>query len=55
MSPAKEKALRAEVIALRKAVRRLAKLFYTHARTDLAPDACLPATKALLRDLGVKP
>lgn len=46
--------LKREVRRLRSQLHRLARLFYTHARTDLAPDACLPMTRKLLAELGRK-
>jgi hypothetical protein len=44
--------LRREVKELRALVRRLARALYTHTRTDIAPDAALPAMRRIVRELG---
>jgi hypothetical protein len=44
-----------EVQRLRGVVSRLAFALYTHARTDLAPDAALPALRELVQELGGDP
>jgi hypothetical protein len=55
MRPADEvKRLRAELREQRRLLVKLARTFYTHARTDLAPEACLPCTRALLEELKDK-
>jgi len=43
--------LRREVRALRSLVTRLARALYTHTRTDIAPDAALPAMKRIVDEL----
>lgn len=47
-----KRALKKELRAQRKMIARLARILYTHARTDLAPDACLPTLRKFL--LGVR-
>lgn len=47
--------LRKELRAQRALIRRLARALYTHARTDLAPDAALPSLRRLIKDIEAKP
>lgn len=46
--------LRREVRYLRKFVARLTQAVYTHTRTDIAPDAALPAMRKMLREIRRK-
>ena len=46
--------LRAEVRYLRKFVARLTQAIYTHTRTDIAPDAALPAMRKMIAEIRVK-
>lgn len=58
MSAAKDRALadlRREVRANRRLLARLAKVLHTHMRTDLAPDAGLPAMQSLLDEIAKGP
>lgn len=43
--------LEREVKRQRAWIRTLARALYTHTRTDLAPDAALPAMRRLVRDI----
>jgi len=44
--------LRAELRQLRAELRELAAIVHTHVRTDLPPDACLPAMRRFRKKLG---
>jgi hypothetical protein len=46
--------LRRELRQLRAFVARLTRALYTHTRTDIAPDAALPAMKRMVREIGRK-
>lgn len=46
------KELRAEVKRQRAWLTRLARALHTHTRTDLAPDAALPAMRKLVEELA---
>jgi hypothetical protein len=46
--------LRRELRYLRRFVARLTKALYTHTRTDIAPDAALPAMRRLLAEIDGK-
>jgi hypothetical protein len=48
----KEAELRREVRQLRRLIVRLARVLHTHMRTDIAPDAGLPAMRKLLDEIG---
>lgn len=43
--------LRREVKQLRGLVIKLARALYKHTRTDIAPDAALPAMRRIVRDI----
>lgn len=45
--------LKKEIREQRKLLMELAEVFHTHVRTDIAPDAALPAARRLLRKLKV--
>lgn len=46
--------LERELRALRKFVARLTKAVYTHTRTDIAPDAALPAMRKMVAEITRK-
>lgn len=48
------KKLRAEVRYLREFIARLTQAVYTHTRTDIAPDAALPAMRKMLAEIKGK-
>jgi hypothetical protein len=48
---ARDLKLRREVRDLRALVIKLARALYKHTRTDIAPDAALPAMRRIVRDL----
>ena len=49
-----ERELRREWRELRRFVARLTQALYTHTRTDIAPDAALPAMRKMLAEIRRK-